>query len=131
ASSGSYTVTPTTALAEGTYTAQASQSDTAGDTGHGNDDTFTVDTTAPSPTLAHPANGSSTNQTKPTFDGSAGTASGDQSTITVKIYSGNSATGTPVQTLSTTASAGSYTVTPTTALAQGTYTAQASQSDAA
>ena len=99
--------------------------------GNGNSDlsgqVYTIDQTPPTVTLTTPANGSSLNNNEPTFRGSAGTAAGDLPTITLQIYSGSSATGTPVETL-TTASNGSYSVAATS-LANGTYTAQASQSD--
>ncbi len=68
---------------------------------------YTIDQTAPSVTLAAPTNGSSLNSNEPTFSGSAGTAAIDLPTITIKIYSGGSATGTPVQTLTATSS-GTY-----------------------
>jgi hypothetical protein len=90
-----------------------------------------VDVTAPAVTLTAPANNGWTNNQKPTFSGAAGTDSGDLTTVTVKIYAGATATGTPVQTLTTTAGAGAYSVAPSSNLAQGTYTAQASQSDSA
>ena len=86
-------------------------------------------TTTPIVTLTTPSNGSSTSNSEPTFSGEAGTESGDSSTVTIKIYSGNSATGTPVQTLTAIASGGSYSVTPTTPLLDGVYTAVASQSN--
>ncbi len=62
---GAYSV-DSAALAEGTYTAQASQSDTAGNTGSSSANTFVVDTTAPDSTiLTTPAN--PTNSTSATF----------------------------------------------------------------
>jgi hypothetical protein len=91
----------------------------------------TSDTTAPSVTLTQPADASSTADTTPTYSGAAGTATGDLDTITVKIYAGSTATGSPVQTLTTTKTGGTWTVDGTTPLAPGTYTAQAEQSDAA
>jgi hypothetical protein len=87
------------------------------------------DTTAPSVTLASPADGSSTDST-PTFSGVAGTAPGDSRTVTVNVYAGASATGTPVQTRTTTAAAnGSFSVPASPSLAPGTYTARAAQTD--
>jgi hypothetical protein len=129
ASVGAYSVAPSSNLAAGTYTAQASQTDSAGNTGLSSANTFTVDVTAPALTLTAPA--AWTNNQKPTTSGAAGTAAGDLATITVKIYAGATATGTPVQTLTTTASAGAYSVAPSSNLAAGTYTAQASQTDSA
>ncbi|HEX5194061.1 MAG TPA: Ig-like domain-containing protein, partial [Solirubrobacteraceae bacterium] len=82
-------------------------------------------------TLRNPANGSTTSDNTPTFSGTGGTASGDQQKVTVKVYAGTSISGSPVQTLTATMSRGNWSVTPTHALADGAYTAQAQQSDAA
>jgi hypothetical protein len=57
------------------------------------------DITPPVVTLTTPPNGSQTNDTTPTFGGVGGTASGDSTTVTIKIYPGTTASGTPVQTL--------------------------------
>ncbi len=128
-SGGAYTVDPT-GLSEGTYTAQTSQSDATGLTGHSSANTFTVDTTPPAPTLTSPANNSTTTDQTPTLSGAAGTATGDSSAVTVKLYAGADTSGTLLQTLTTTASAGTYSV-DALELAKGKYTAQASQSDSA
>jgi hypothetical protein len=92
--------------------------------------TFTTagDWVAPLVTLTAPANGSSTKSSTPTLSGAAGDASGDATTVTVRIYSGSSATGTPVQTMTPARTAATWTATPTT-LASGTYTARATQAD--
>jgi CSLREA domain-containing protein len=87
------------------------------------------DNTAPTVTLTTPANGSTTSDTTPTYSGAAGTATGDLGTITVNVYPGSTATGSPTQTLTTTQSGGAWTVDGTTALVPGTYTAKAQQSD--
>lgn len=83
----------------------------------------------PSVTLASPAQGAVIAGGQPTFSGSAGQAFGDSPQVTVRVYSGSSASGSPLQTLTTTASGGSYQVQPTTGLADGTYTAEAEQDD--
>jgi hypothetical protein len=88
-----------------------------------------ADWVAPVVTLVSPADGALTNDGTPDLSGAAGNASGDSSTVTVRIYAGSSATGSPVQTLTPTRSATSWSTTAAT-LASGTYTAQASQSDA-
>jgi Lysyl oxidase len=76
-------------------------------------------------TLATPAPGSSSTNPLPTF---SGTASGGSPRVDVKIYAGSAASGTPVQTLSTTrTSDGSFSVTASSPLDPGTYTAQAEQ----
>ena len=73
---GAYTVDAVPALPEGTYTAQATQLDAAGNTGTSTANTFVVDTTAPVVTLTRPADGSSTNDTTPTYAGGAGNLHG-------------------------------------------------------
>jgi hypothetical protein len=89
-----------------------------------------TDNTAPSVTLASPANGALISGGQPTFSGSASTGFGTSPTVTVRIYSGASATGTPVQTITTTRSAaGGYSLGPNASLADGQYTAQAEQDD--
>ena len=70
------------------------------------------------------------NNATPTF---AGTATGNSGTVTVNIYSGSNTSGTLVETLTATpnATSGAYSVSASPALAAGTYTAQASQTDPA
>ena len=110
---------------------------------HGSQATFTAsaqnaastfatasDYVAPAITLTAPADGAAINTATPTLSGAAGNATGDATTVTVKIYSGTSATGTPVQTRTPTRSGATWTTTATT-LAAGTYTAQATQTDTA
>jgi Big-like domain-containing protein len=89
-----------------------------------------ADWVAPAVTITSPADGSSTNDTTPTLSGAAGNATGDNTTVTVNIYSGTSATGTPVLTRNVTRSGATWSTTAT-ALAVGTYTAQATQTDTA
>jgi chitinase len=83
----------------------------------------------PTVTLTTPANGAFTNDTTPLISGTADNATGDSTTVTAKIYSGTSATGSPVQTKTGTRSGTSYSFSLTTALAQGTYTAVVTQTD--
>ena len=90
----------------------------------------TLDSTAPAVTLSQPASGATT-ALSPTFTGAAGTAAGDSSQVTLRIWSGSAATGTPVQTRTATQSAGSWSVAASPALAPGTYTARAEQTDGA
>ena len=84
---------------------------------------------APHVTLTAPTAGSTTGPT-PTLSGTADSAAGDGTTITVKIYSGSTATGTAVQTLTPTRTGTTWTTTAA-ALTSGTYTAQATQTDSA
>ena len=89
-----------------------------------------IDNIAPIVTLSTPPDGSSTLNTKPHYAGMAEVTASDSATVSVKIYPGSSASGTPVQTLSTTRfTSGAWSVDPSTALALGTYTAQAEQVD--
>ena len=129
----SYSVNASLPLSAGTYTAQSEQQDAMGNTGLSSANTFTVpDAIAPAVTLTQPANGATVSTQLPTYTGSAGAAAGDSATVTVKVYTGVSASGTPVQTLGATRQAdSSYSVTGTVALAYGTYTARAEQQDAA
>jgi hypothetical protein len=90
---------------------------------------FTIDTTPPAVTLTSGPTATSNNST-PTFGGAVGTAAGDTGSVTLDVYSGTSATGTPVQAIAASVSGGSWSAT-TAALADGTYTARAAQSDAA
>jgi hypothetical protein len=115
-------------LAEGTYTAQAEQSDEAGNVGKSAEMTFTVDTTPPAVTID--AVPSPTNNATPTLIGGAGTASGDRATVTVKIYDGTAVGGTVAQSASITPNGAEWSY-KAAHLADGTYTAQAEQSDEA
>ena len=88
------------------------------------------DSAAPVPTITGP--GSPTNDTRPTFTGRAGTLPGDAAQVSVRVYTGSTATGSPVQTLSTTAAANKvWSVNASAPLADGTYTAVVSQGDSA
>jgi hypothetical protein len=93
--------------------------------------TWTVDTVRPAVALVRPVSGSTTNDNRPAFSGLAGTAPGDSSTITVKVFSGSAISDLPVQTRTATVSGGSWSVAPTQPLADGIYTARAEQSDSA
>jgi hypothetical protein len=118
-----------TGLAEGSHTFQVKSTDVAGNTGATASYTWTIDVTPPAITLTAPSNGGSTAAQQPTF---SGTGSAADLTITVKVYAGSSATGTPLQTLTTSpGTGGAYQVTATGALSPGTYTARAEQQDAA
>ncbi len=130
AGDGSWSAQAIAALADGLYSARAEQTDARGQVGSSDTNTFTVDTAAPQVTLTSPANGTSTKSSTPTFGGAAGSSSGDATSVTVKIYSGTSATGTQIQTLSAPVFNGNWSIV-STALAVGTYTARAEQADAA
>jgi Concanavalin A-like lectin/glucanases superfamily/Bacterial Ig-like domain len=75
--------------------------------------------------------GNTVTDATPTFSGVSGTDLGDKQAIVVRIYSGSSATGTPVDVAEATAAAGgAWAVDASHLLPNGTYTAQAEQSDA-
>jgi hypothetical protein len=63
----------------------------------------------------------------PTLTGTAGNAPGDDQTITVRIFNGADTSGALVTTLSAPRNGASWSVTPTSPIPAGTYTAQASQ----
>ena len=88
-----------------------------------------IDGEPPVVTLELPAHGSVAGSATPTFSGNAGTMQGDSATVTVKVYAGSDALGTPVQTLTATQQAGAYSVAASSALSAGVYTARAQQSD--
>jgi hypothetical protein len=111
-------------LPDGTYTAQATQTDRAGNTGESTERTFIVDTTPPSVSL-NPITSPSGDAT-PTLSGAGGSAPGDHSTVTVTIFSGE----TQVISESASVSSGGWSFT-SPHLDDGTYTAKATQSDQA
>jgi hypothetical protein len=91
---------------------------------------ITAAATAPAVSLQSPANGAQISGGQPTFNGTASTAFGSSSAVTVRVYPGSSAIGTPLQTLRTSRSAtGAFSVGPLSALADGQYTARAEQDD--
>ena len=63
----------------------------------------------------------------PTLTGTAGNAPGDDPTVTVRIFNGADTSGALVTTLSAPRSGAAWSVTPTSPIPAGTYTAQASQ----
>src|SRR5205823_970037 len=115
-------------LADGTYTAQAIQQDTAGNAGKSASRTFTIKTVAPAVTL-NPIE-TPTNEPTPTLRGSGGTAPGDESVVTVTIYRGNSVGGVTAATGTVSLIGGAWAYA-SAHLADGTYTAQATQHDGA
>ena len=86
---------------------------------------FSPGVVPPVVTLDAPADGSSTNDATPDL---SGTTTATDNTVSVKLYSGAGASGAPLQTLTGAGSGGSWQATGT-ALAPGTYSAQASAGD--
>ena len=87
---------------------------------------------APAVTLTSPSDGSLyLGGAEPTFGGAAATGFGVDGTVTLDVYSGTSASGTPVQEMTVDGSGGGYLVPETTTLPDGVYTVEASQNDLA
>jgi hypothetical protein len=124
---------PSHALIDGEYTAIAVQQSSLGNpAGVSAPVSFTVDTTPPAVHIETPPNGKSLSSSRPTFRGRAGTAPGDLPSVSLMIYAGTSASGTPAQTLSIVPNSGRWTTASTgPQLPNGTYTALAEQSDSA
>jgi len=115
------------ALPDGVYTAVATQESSLGNKpGESAPVHFTVDTTPPVVTLDPVA--ALSNDSTPTLMGTAGTAAGDLPKVTVTIYKGTSVGGTVAESPTATATIGGWSLTASH-LADGTYTAQASQAD--
>ncbi|HEY5142851.1 MAG TPA: Ig-like domain-containing protein, partial [Solirubrobacteraceae bacterium] len=128
--SGAWTVTPAT-LTDGTYTAQASQPDSAGHTGTSAPVTFVADGTPPAGVaITAPTANQTLPTATPTIAGTAGNATGDAASLTVNLYAGATATGAPTRVLTATRSGTAWSVPVGAALADGQYTVQAKQSDA-
>ena len=126
-----WTITPGSAIADGTYTAQAVQTDAAANVGNSGTVTFTIDTVTPTVTITSPGAGSSVRANQPVIGGSAGSQINDSATVNATIYAGSDTTGAVVATLPATRSGASWSLAPGSPLAEGTYTAQATQADAA
>jgi hypothetical protein len=140
AGDGTYSVDAAPELPPGTYTAQAEQLDSAANMGFSGANTFTIeagpppppDTTPPIISVDFPHEDTFTSDTTPTISGTAGTLAGDSTAVTLRLYEGNGTLGPVARTLNTTrAPSGAWTVDATPALALGTYTARAEQSDLA
>jgi hypothetical protein len=101
-----FTTSNEASLSNGTYTATATQESSLGNKeGVSNVVTFTVNTLPPTVTLSAPP--SPSNNRAPIFSGTAS----DTTPVTVEIYSGTTATGTPIATATGTPVAGSPTCT--------------------
>ncbi|MDT3275129.1 retention module-containing protein, partial [Shewanella sp. SP2S2-4] len=119
---GTYSVDVTNPLAEGGYTAVATVTDPAGNTGEATDN-GNVDNTAPTVTVEAPDN---TTDDTPTITGTTDATPG--SVVTILITDANGAT----QTLTTTVNQdGTYAVDVMSPLPEGGYTAEASVTDPA
>jgi large repetitive protein len=120
---GAWASSPSSALADGSYTAIAVQPSSVGNpAGSSQARGFTIDTSAPEVTLNAPA--VRTKDTTPSFSGTAE----DTTTVTIRVFAGSSPGGTPVATLHATGTGAGWTSGEVTSpLAEGTYTAVAEQ----
>jgi hypothetical protein len=122
------------ALADGQYTAVASQASSAGaeHVGQSAAATFTVDTVAPHVTIGSPAQGAVTTGESVQVTGSAETDEHDLPVATVQLFSGSSAAAgqTPLQTLEVSVVGGKWTAV-LGGLTPGAYSVRASQADEA
>ncbi len=115
-------------LAPGTYTAEATQTDSAGNVGRSAPRTFTIDTTPPVVTLAAVAD---TGDTTPTFTGRLGRLARDSGKVTVVVHAGAGVGGPVVDRVDGGIThEDSWEAPVVRALAPGTYTAEATQDDA-
>jgi uncharacterized protein YhjY with autotransporter beta-barrel domain len=115
-----FSYTPATALGQGSHTVYAQATNAGGPSPNSNTNTFTVDSVAPAaPTIAAPANGSTTGTRRPAITGSA--ESGTIVTVTINgSVAGN-----------TVATGGGYSFTPTADLPVGSNTVSVVATDAA
>ncbi|WP_420934303.1 beta strand repeat-containing protein [Alteromonas sp. A081] len=119
---GNFTVDVPAALAEGDYTVTATATDDAGNSASVNA-TGTIDTTAPTLTLDPQGLG---NDTTPTISGSTDLADGSVVSLVITDSAGN------IQTVTATVdAAGNFTVDVPGALAEGSYSVEATATDEA
>ncbi|WP_282145510.1 beta strand repeat-containing protein [Alteromonas stellipolaris] len=119
---GNFTVDVLAALAEGDYTVAATATDDAGNSTSANA-TGTIDTTAPTLTLDPQGLG---NDTTPTISGSTDLAEGSVVSLVITDSAGN------IQTITATVdAAGNFTVDVPGALAEGSYSVEATATDEA
>ena len=121
-------IVPAAPLAPGQYTALAVQTNSELETGKSSPVTFTVDTTSPAVSIN--ALASLTNDPTPTLSGGAGVEAGDAKSVTVTIYDGASVGGPVAASAGVTPSLGAWSF-EAPHLSDGTYTAQATESDEA
>jgi hypothetical protein len=122
-------VGPANALPDGTYTAQAFQTNLALEVGVSAPATFTVDTAPPDVSLTPPA--AVTNDGKVSFGGGAGALTGDSTTVKLALYEGDAPSGAPLETVEVTRDGSTWSAGPLLSLADGVYTVRAEQSDEA
>jgi len=121
-SDGTWSLTLTTALSDGTHPITAKQQDAAGNVSAvSNTVNLTIDTVAPAaPVITAPTNGTITNNNKPTIKGTG------EAGATVTVYDNGTSIGTALAQ-----SDGTWSLALTTALSDGTHPITAKQQDAA
>jgi hypothetical protein len=125
---GTYAAQASSPLADGTYTAVAEQSDDVGNHHATGAVTFRIDAHAPAVALTStPA--ARSNDAAPAFAGTAGTAAGDTPAVSVRIFSGPAASGTPVASFEATVDDGGRFTARAAPLPDGTYTTTITQTD--
>ena len=117
-------------LADGSYTFRVRAVGPGGPDPSPATRSFSVDTLPPSVSMSIPGEEGATSDNTPTLSGGTGTAAGDSAALTVRLYAGGSASGTPQQTVSASVAGAVWSASPSP-LADGTYTAQAEQGDGA
>jgi large repetitive protein len=118
-------------LADGTYTAVAEQQESGSPLeppGVSPEDTFTVDSTAPTVTLTPVA--AATRKATPSFSGAAGEAPDDSASVGVVVYAGSTVGGKVEASGTVPVNGGTWSYT-STSLADGQYTVAAFQGDEA
>jgi Ca2+-binding RTX toxin-like protein len=110
-----------------TYTIVVTHSDTSGNSTDSAEKVVTVDLTSPSLTIDSPSADQQTSDTTPVVSGSAGTAAGDDASVSVKVFQGPTQVGS-TQTPAVTS--GSHS-TSLDELPVGSYTVEVGQSDSA
>ena len=118
-------------LSESTYTFKVRTYDALGNAGAWATRTFTVDRTAPAPSITSPANGSETTDTTLTLTGKGGRASGDDPAVAYGLWAGDDLMEEPIAHGDATVSSAGTWSAALPELELGTYTALVCQYDAA
>jgi hypothetical protein len=128
--SGNWSINAAGGMGDGVHSVTAVQTDLAGNPSAASGAlSVRIDTTAPAVGLEDEPDPATKT---PTLNGPAGTALGDLGVVTVNVYAGTTATGSPVQDHDVTVGGGQWSVVAEPALTGSTvYTVQASQGDVA
>jgi hypothetical protein len=116
---------------DGSYIIHSVAEDEAGNLEEGPTHTFIIDRSGPALTLTAPVHNTLIGSSTPSISGVGGMAPADLDPITIKIYAGTGTSGSSIQTLTATRGVGGAYSAVAGTLTDGTYTAQAEQSDVA